>query len=54
MTRCPLPHCATCECAEPDRGHIDVNAPFYRLVIELDRIVHAEYRARQHQQEDSL
>jgi hypothetical protein len=41
---CP-PHCPTCVCRD-ERGAIDVRAPFYGLVLEVDRIVWAEVTAR--------
>jgi len=37
-------HCEGCTCTD-SVGRIDTAAPFYRLVIELDRIIWAEHRA---------
>lgn len=30
--------CPTCTCADPDRVVVNVDAPFYALVIEMDQI----------------
>lgn len=43
-------HCATCTCGDVwDRGHIDTTAPFYALVIAIDRLTLSEQRQRFHQ-----
>ena len=40
-------HCATCVCADEwRRDRVDVSAPFYGLVLAVDRILLAEQRER--------
>lgn len=39
--------CPTCSCDGPDRFVVDVTAPFFPLVVEIDRIFLAEQLAAQ-------
>ena len=33
-------HCRTCTCGNEDRPYMDVTAPFFALVLYIDRLTH--------------